>query len=66
MFNVTTRVVEGITLKILSFFLPPVSLYAVPIVVEYVKKSSQNTAYSMFERNTEEYVKFPINKPEKN
>ena len=33
------------------------------IVVNYVKKSAQNTAYSMFERNTHEYVKFPINVP---
>ena len=35
------------------------------IVVKYVKKSAQNTAYSMFERNTCEYVKSPINRPEK-
>ena len=26
-------------------------------IVKYVKKSAQNTAYSMFERNTYEYVK---------
>ena len=29
------------------------------------KKSAQNTAYSMFERNTYEYVQISINRPEK-
>ena len=35
------------------------------IVVKYVKKSAQNTAFSMFERNMHEYVKFSIKRPEK-
>ena len=35
------------------------------IVVKYIKKWAQNMAYSMLERNTQEYVKFPINKPKK-
>ena len=36
------------------------------IVVKYVKKSALNTAYSIFLRNTYEYVKFPVIKPAKN
>ena len=35
------------------------------VVNKYVEKLAQDSAYSMFERNVQEYVKFPINKPEK-
>jgi hypothetical protein len=35
------------------------------IVFKYVKKSAQNTAYSIFKKNTYEHVNFSVILPEK-